>query len=74
MNQWDAPAAQSPALWSHLIGLLSDSRHYSEVLREVLGDDPADSLLLQLLRTVQFYRDGKPIKNTLNSILWRYET
>ncbi|KAA8581287.1 hypothetical protein FQN60_002868 [Etheostoma spectabile] len=59
LNQRDAPAAQSPALWSHLISLLPDSRHNSKVLWEVLGDDAADSLLLQLLRTVQFCRDGK---------------
>lgn len=25
LNQWDAAAAQSPALWSHLIGLLPDA-------------------------------------------------
>lgn len=46
LNQWHTPAAQSPTLWSHLMGLLSDPRHHGKVLWEVFGDDAADSFLL----------------------------
>lgn len=53
LYQRDAAAAQSPALRSHLIGLLPDPGHHGKVLWEVQGDDAADPLLLQLILVIQ---------------------
>lgn len=59
LNQWDAAAAQSPALGSHLMSFLPDARHHGKVLREIFGDDAANSLPLQLLGIVQFCQGVK---------------
>lgn len=48
-------AAQTAALWTNQVALLLDAGDHGEVEGEVGGDDPTDSLLLQLIVTLQVY-------------------
>lgn len=46
---------QPAALWTDQIALLLNAGDHGEVEGEVGGDDPTDSLLLQLVLTLQVY-------------------
>lgn len=48
-------AAQAAAFWANQVALLLDAGDHGEVEGEVGGDDPAYSLLLQLVVTLQVY-------------------
>ena len=56
--------AQDPTLWTHVVTLLLDPRHHRKVLWEIPGDDPADTLLLQLNRAVQLCEQISILFNT----------
>lgn len=55
----DQLTGESTALWANEIALLLNAGDYSKVEGEVGGDDSTDSLLLQLLLTLQVYDKGR---------------
>lgn len=55
-------SGQSTAFWTNQITFLLNSRNHSKVEREVGGNDSTDSLLLQLLLTLQVCKEQNPRK------------
>lgn len=53
LDMRDQVTGQLTSLWANQVALLLDAGHHSEVEGEVRGDDAADSLLLQVLVTLQ---------------------
>lgn len=62
-------AAQPAALRTNQIALLLDAGDHGEVEGEVGGDDPTDSLLLQLVVTLQVWTRGKSEEEESFSVL-----
>ena len=53
LDMRDQVTGQLTSVWANQVALLLNTGHHSEVEGEVSGDDSADSLLLQLLMTLQ---------------------
>lgn len=66
-------SGQSTAFWTNQITFLLNSRNHSKVEREVGGNDSTDSLLLQLLLTLQVCKEQNPRKKRHLTLTHRWD-
>ena len=55
LDSWHQLTGQPSALWTNQIALLLNAGDHGEVEGEVSGDDPTDSLLVQLIVILEVY-------------------
>lgn len=55
LHLWYNSAAQHPSLRSDKVAVLFDPGYHCKVLREISGDDAADTFLLKLLWSVKYW-------------------